>query len=101
MIRDSFPGINSPEQALVDHALGFSGSRTRLQWSFSGARTRLQWRCGAVGGGGELEPWVLSDILGKSWENPGKFSSPSQNSGSYLPEILGFSGIVRGCTNHC
>ena len=40
-------------------------------------------------------------------ENPGKFSSSSQNSGSHRQGNPGFSGIfassdgiVRGCTNH-
>jgi hypothetical protein len=92
MIRDSFPGINSPGQAPVEHAPGLSGSRIRLQWSFSGARTRLQWRRGAVGGGGVVEPWASSDFLG---ENPGEFSSPSQNSGSHLPGILGIPGFLH------
>ena len=39
MIRDSFPGINSPGQASVGHARGFSG----------------------VGGGGVLEPLAPSE----------------------------------------
>ena len=33
IIRDLFPGTNSPGQASVEHARGLSGSRTRLQWS--------------------------------------------------------------------
>ena len=52
----------------VEHARGFSGASVELQWSFSGAGTGLQWRCGAVGGGGVLEPLASSDFLGKSWE---------------------------------
>jgi hypothetical protein len=63
-IRDSFPGINSPGQAPVEHARGFSVSRTRLQWSFSGARPRLQWRCGAVCSSPGRRPTFS--------ENPGK-----------------------------
>jgi hypothetical protein len=44
--RIEFPGINSPGQAPVEHARGFSGSRMRLLWSthLCGARTRLQTR---------------------------------------------------------
>ena len=83
MIRDSFPGINSPGQAPVEHAPGLSGSRTRLQWSFSGARTGLQWRWAGVV---RSSPWPSPTFS----ENSGKLSSPSQNSGSHLPEILGF-----------
>ena len=65
MIRDSFPGINSPGQAPVEHARGFSGSRARLQWSFSGGFS------GGVGlwvGGGVLGPLAPSEFVGKSWE---------------------------------
>ena len=71
-------------EASVDRALGFSGSRTRLQWSSSGAYTRLQWRCGAVDGGGVLEPLARPTFS----ENSGKFP---QNPGSHLSEILAIS----------
>jgi hypothetical protein len=41
-----------------------------------------------VGEGGVLEPWASwSDFLGKSWENFGKISSPSQNPGSHRQGI--------------
>ena len=96
----------------MNHARGFSGTRTNLQWSLRG--------CGVVGEGGVLEPWASSDFLGKSWENPGKIPSPSQNPGNHRQKILGIlgisnfcgritesarerrlsDGIVRGCTNH-
>ena len=49
MIRDSFPGINSPGQAPVEHARGFTGSRTRLQWSFSGGVGLWGWCARALG----------------------------------------------------
>ena len=104
--RIEFPGINSPGQAPVEHARGFSESRTRLLWSthLCGARTRLQTRLQWCG-------WrvVLLEPLARPTfsENPGKISSPSQNPGSHRQGIPGNSGIfassdgiVRGCTNH-
>ena len=91
IIWDLFPGINSPGQASVEHAPGYSG-----------ARTRHQWRCGAAGGGWCSSPWPRLTLP----ENPGKFSSSTQNPGNDLRGFLGNSrnfassdGIVRGCTN--
>ena len=84
MILDSDPGINSPgrlqcitHEASVDHAPGFSGACTRLQ------RSGWGWCARALG---PVRP--SRKILGKSWENSGKFSSWPQNPGSHLPEIL-------------
>ena len=82
MMRGQFPGA------------GFSGTSTRLQWiahqdpvghtrSFGATRTRPQWCGWVVGGGGVREPPTFS-------ENPGEFSSPSQNPGSHRHGILGF-----------
>jgi hypothetical protein len=88
MIRDSFPGINSPGQALVEHARSFSGSRTRLQWSMNQASVEYASGFSGVGGGGVLEPPTLS-------EDSGKLSSSPQNSGSHLQGILGKSGILN------
>ena len=51
----------------VDHALGFSASRTRLQWSFSGARTSFS------------GPWPRPTFS----ENPGRISSSPQNPGNH------------------
>jgi hypothetical protein len=70
MIRDNSPCRLqwNTHEASVDNALGFSGSRTRLQWSFSGG----------------VGLWV--GVL---------CSSPSQNSGSHLPEILGIRGFLH------
>jgi hypothetical protein len=73
MIRDSFPGINSPRliprgrhqwnthQVSVGHVLGFSGASVEQALCLSGVG-------GAVGVGGALEPWASSDFVGKSWE---------------------------------
>jgi hypothetical protein len=41
----------------------------------------------ALGEGGVLEPWASSDLLGKSGENSGGISSPSQNAEFW--QILG------------
>ena len=114
----TFPGINSPGQASVGHAPGFSGARTRLQWSFSGARSRLQWstqqasvehaagfsgarsrlqwstqqasveHAAGFSGGGVLEAWASSDFLRKSWEIP----EPVAKSWDHRRRILGNSG---------
>ena len=53
MIRDSFPVINSP-------GAGFSGARTRLQWSTHQALAEHAPGFSGVGGGGVLEPPTLS-----------------------------------------
>jgi hypothetical protein len=74
MIQDSFPGINYPGQASVGHARGCSGASVE-----------------AWGWGGVLEPWASSDFFGKSWENSGRFSSPSPNPGSHRQGIPGIS----------
>ena len=91
-IWDSFPGINSPGQALVYHARGFSGSRTRLQWSMHQASVEhAPGFSGGVGlwvGGGVLEPPTFS-------ENSGRISSSPQNPGGHLPEIQGIQGILH------
>jgi hypothetical protein len=87
-IRDSFPRINSPGQAPVDHAVGHArgccGASVDHAPGFSAACSRLQ-RCGWG--------WFArsSDYLGKSWENPGGISSspqkfwesPAGNSGEF------------------
>ena len=91
IIRDLFPEINSSGLASVNHARGFSGSCTRFQCvTHEASVEHAPGFCGMGGGGRRL---TFS-------ENSGKFSSSPQNSGSHLPEILGNSGIVRGCTNH-
>jgi hypothetical protein len=54
MIRDSVPGINSPGQAPVDRALGFSASRTKLQWVTHEASVQHAPGLSGVGGGGVL-----------------------------------------------
>ena len=78
MIRDSFPVINSPGQAPVDRALGFSASCTKLQWVTHQASVQHAPGLSGVGGG-------ASDFLGKCWgilEPVAKFwESSAGNSG--------------------
>ena len=61
----------------MDHAPRSSGSHTKLRCSTHQA----------------LVVWV--GVPPTFSENPGEFSSPSQNSGSHLPVILGKSGNLR------
>ena len=74
MIRDSFPGINSPGQAPVEHApghaLGFSGASVKHAPGFSGG-------VGLWAGVVRSSPGRRLTFSG----NPGEFSSPSQNPG--------------------
>ena len=57
-----------------------------------------------VGGGGVLEPWVSSDFLEKSWENPEpsakSWESSAGNSGNLIHLTASFAGapITRGWT---
>ena len=73
-----------PEIAL-EHAPSFSGSRTNLRCSTHQASVEV-WGCG----------WgVVCSSPGRRptfSENPGEFSSPSQNPGSHLQGIPGKSG---------
>ena len=96
MIRDSFPGINSPGQAPVEHARGFSGSRTRLQCSTHQAsdQASVVWVgvvCSSPGPRPTFsENTEILEPVPKFWE------SPAGNSGNFASS----DGIVRGCTNH-
>ena len=45
---------------------------------------------GVVGWGGVLEPWAMSDFLGKSWEKSWEILEPVAKSGNYQQGILGF-----------
>ena len=71
MIRHSFPGINSPGQAPVEHApghaLGFSGASVEHAPGLSGVGR-------AVGGCGALEPGRRLTLS----ENPGKVLGESR-----------------------
>ena len=90
MIRDSFPGINSPGQAPVEHARGFTGSRTRLQWSFSGGVGLWGWCARALGpvrlsrkilGNSRARRKILgfSGNSGKSWHRSRVHQSRPEN----------------------
>jgi hypothetical protein len=66
MIRDQFPG-----QASVDHARGFSGARTRIQWSTHQASVEAAWVWGCGWGWCARALGLVRHsrkILGKSWE---------------------------------
>jgi hypothetical protein len=88
MIWIKFPGVNSPGQAPVEHARGFSALVEHAP-GFSG-----------VGEGGVLEPLAPSDFVGKSCEivEPRKIPGVT---GRDFREILGFlHHQTASCTNH-
>jgi hypothetical protein len=81
----------NPSEASVDRALGFSGSRTKIQWVTHEASVQHAPGLSGVG-------LRASDFLGKSWgilEPAAKSWGSAGNSG----KIWEFDGIVRGCTN--
>ena len=83
-------------EASVDRALGFSGSRTKIQWVTHEASVQHAPGFSGVGGG-------ASDFLGKSWgilEPVAKFWESSAGNSGKIWEFASSDGIVRGCTNH-
>jgi hypothetical protein len=95
MIRDNSPCRLqwNTHEASVSHALGFSESRTRLQWSFIGGFS-------GVGGGGVLEPSAPSNFLKKSWEILEPVAKSRESSAGNSGYFASSDGIVRWCTNH-
>ena len=67
---------------------GVQDSVQQPQWVTHEASVQHAPGLSGVGGGGVLEPPTFS-------KNPEEFSSPSQNSGSHLPVILGKSGNLH------
>ena len=53
-----------------------------------------------VGGGGVLEPWASSDIVGKFWEILELAAKSWEGIPGKCGNFASSDGIVRECTNH-